>query len=125
MLAARGVAGCTFDAEAISQTLQEMFMNRRRVILMTLAVGGPLLGAGARAQLKKVEETEPQAAALGYVDDAAKAAARKAPKYAPGQVCANCALYQGKGTEATGPCALFAGRPVAAKGWCSAWVKKA
>jgi hypothetical protein len=39
-------------------------------------------------------------------------------------VCNNCALYQGKGTDAWGGCPLFSGRQVAGKGWCSAWVKK-
>jgi phage I-like protein len=93
---------------------------------MTLAASGGMLGAAARAQPTQVDEKEPQAAALNYVDDAAKAAARKLPKYAPGQVCANCSLYQAKAAaDPAGPCALFAGRLVAAKGWCSAWVKKA
>ncbi len=100
-------------------------MNERRTFLMALAGAGTLMHGAVRAQATKVDEKEPQAVALGYVDDAAKAAARKQPKYAPGQICANCALYQAKGTEALGPCALFAGRPVAAKGWCTAWAKKA
>ena len=97
---------------------------KRRIFLITIAPAGALLGPASGAQSTKVDEKEPQAAALGYVDDAAKAAARKQPKYAPGQECANCALYQGKGGDATGPCALFAGRHVAARGWCTAWVKK-
>ena len=100
-------------------------MNPRRTFILTLAGAGAGLGVTARAQPTKVDEKEPQAVALAYVDDAAKAAARKHPKYAPGQVCSNCALYQAQGAEATGPCALFGGRLVAAKGWCSAWVKRA
>jgi phage I-like protein len=101
-------------------------MTQRRVFLMTLATSGALIGTGVRAQATKVDEKEPQAVALAYVDDAAKAAASKQPKYAPGQVCANCALYQAKSAaDPAGPCALFGGRLVAAKGWCTAWVKKA
>ena len=43
-----------------------------------------------------VEETDPQAKALGYVTDATKVDPAKFPKYEKGQHCANCALYQGK-----------------------------
>jgi hypothetical protein len=100
-------------------------MNERRTFLMTLASAGTLMHGAVRARAAKVDAKERQAVALGYVDEAAKAAARKQPKYAPGQVCANCALYQARGNDTLGPCALFAGRPVAAKGWCTAWVKKA
>ena len=92
---------------------------------MTIATSGALLADAARGQPTKVDEKEPQAVALGYVDDAAKAAAAKQPNYAPGQACVSCALYQGKAGDATGPCALFGGRLVAAKGWCTAWAKKA
>jgi len=48
----------------------------------------------------------------------------KHPKYAAGQICTNCALYQGKASDAWGACPLFAGKQVAGKGWCSAWAKK-
>ena len=41
-----------------------------------------------------------------------------------GQMCSNCALYQGKATDAAAACPLFAGKQVSAKGWCSAWAKK-
>ena len=96
----------------------------RRVFLMTLAATGTVLGTSARAQVQ-VDEKEPQAAALGYVTDARRADVKRFPKYAAGQMCANCALYQGKVADATGNCPLFAGKQVAAKGWCSAWAKKA
>ena len=43
-----------------------------------------------------VDEKDPQAVALGYVADASRVDAKKYPKYAAGQNCANCALYQGK-----------------------------
>ena len=96
----------------------------RRVFLMTMAATGTVLAASARAQIQ-VDEKEPQAAALGYVTDARRADVKRFPKYAAGQMCANCALYQGKPADAMGNCPLFAGKQVAAKGWCSAWAKKA
>ena len=98
--------------------------NTRRTFLMTLAASGAALSAGAQAQAK-LDEKDPQAVALGYVADATKADAKKFTKYAAGQNCANCALYQGKAGDAMGNCPLFAGKQVAAKGWCSAWAKKA
>ncbi len=72
-----------------------------------------------------LSETDPQAQALGYKADAASVEKAKYPKYAAGQSCANCQLYQGKASDPSGPCSLFAGKVVQAKGWCSAWVKKA
>jgi len=98
---------------------------QRRVFLMALVPAAASMAATSHAQPAKLDERDPQAVALGYVDDAAQAAARKQPKYAPGQACANCALYAGKANDAAGPCPLFGGRLVAAKGWCTAWAKKA
>ena len=95
----------------------------RRIFLMTLSAGTAGLSLGAMAQAM-VDAKDPQAAALGYVPDATKADTKKFPKYATGQVCGNCALYQGKPADAAGACPLFAGKQVAGKGWCSAWAKK-
>ena len=95
----------------------------RRVLLMTVATTGMAFAVVARAQAK-LDEKDPQAVALGYVDDASRADAKKFPKYAAGQTCSNCSLYQGKAGDAAGNCALFPGKQVSAKGWCSAWTKK-
>jgi len=99
-------------------------INTRRTFLMTVAAGGATLATAAHAQAK-LDEKDPQAMALGYVADAAKTDTKKFPKYAAGQNCTNCALYQGKAADAWGGCPLFAGKQVAGKGWCSAWAKKA
>ena len=102
-------------------------MNRplpRRVFLMTLAASGAALAPTARAQAL-VDEKDAQAAALGYVAEAKRVDVKKYPKFAAGQNCANCALYQGKPGDKAGACPLFAGKQVAAAGWCSAWAKKA
>jgi hypothetical protein len=97
---------------------------QRRVFLMTLAASGTVLGTAVQAQAM-VDEKDPAAAGLGYVADAKKADAKKFPKYAAGQNCTNCALYQGKATDKAAACPLFAGKQVAGPGWCSAWAKKA
>jgi len=95
----------------------------RRVFLMTVAAAGVGLAPAANAQAM-LSEKDPQAVALGYVADASRVDTKKFPKFAAGQACSNCALYQGKATDAAAGCPLFAGRQVAGKGWCSAWVKK-
>lgn len=102
-------------------------MTSRRSFIQILPLAGALaLGARpALADAPKVDEKDPQAAALGYVSDAARVDKAKFAKYAPGQACASCQLYQGKAGDAAGPCAIFAGKQVSAKGWCSAYVKKA
>ena len=96
----------------------------RRVFLMTLAASGAALATHATAQTV-VDEKDPQAVALGYVADAKRVDVKKYPKFAAGQMCANCALYQGKAGDKVGGCPLFAGKQVASTGWCSAWAKKA
>ena len=96
----------------------------RRVFLMTLAASGAALATHARAQ-SLVDEKDSQAVALGYVADAKRVDVKKFPKFAAGQNCANCALFQGKATDKAGGCPLFGAKQVAGPGWCSAWAKKA
>lgn len=100
--------------------------SRRQFIQIVPFAGAALVASrGAVAQADLVNEKDPQAAALGYVADATKADKAKYKNYAAGQLCSNCALYQGKATDAAGGCPLFAGKQVAGKGWCSAYAKKA
>jgi hypothetical protein len=61
---------------------------------------------------------------MAYKADATKVDKLKQPKYAAGQACSNCALYQGAAGSAAGNCPLFAGKQVSAKAWCNAWAKK-
>jgi len=96
----------------------------RRVFLLALATTGTAFATRASAQAL-VDEKDPQAVALGYVADAKRVDVKKYPKFAAGQNCANCALYQGKPADKAAGCPLFAGKQVAGAGWCSAWVKKA
>ena len=103
-------------------------MTTRRSFIQILPLAGALaLGANVAlaADATAVDPKDPQAAALGYVADATKADKAKFPKYAAGQACSGCQLYQGKAGDATGGCAIFAGKKVSAKGWCSAYMKKA
>jgi len=103
--------------------------SNRRIFVIQSVVGAGILAstrlAQAQAAAPMVQESEPQAVALGYKSDATKVDKAKFTKYAAGQNCANCALYQGKPTDAAAGCPLFAGKQVGAKAWCSAWAKKA
>ena len=99
-------------------------MNQpRRIFLLTLVASGMATAPALHAQAK-LDEKDAQATALGYVADASKTDTKKYPKYAAGQNCGNCVLYQGKATDAMAVCPLFAGKQVSGKGWCSAWAKK-
>ncbi|MDO9075240.1 MAG: high-potential iron-sulfur protein [Rubrivivax sp.] len=103
-----------------------MSQSTRRTFLMQVAVAGTALAASqAQAQAAKLDEKDPQAVALGYVADTKKADTKKFPKHSNDQKCSNCALYQGKPTDAWGGCPLFGAKQVAGPGWCSAWAKKA
>lgn len=96
----------------------------RRIFLMTVATSGATLGVLAHAQTL-VDEKDGQALALAYVVDAKRVDSKKHGKFAPGQNCSNCALYQGKASDKAAACPLFAGKLVAGPGWCTAWARKA
>jgi hypothetical protein len=102
-------------------------MTSRRQFIQIVPVAGAALvfGRAAHAQAPMVKEDDAQAKALGYVADAAKVDKAKYKQFAAGQHCGNCALFQGKPTDAAAACALFPGKLVANKGWCSAYAKKA
>ena len=101
------------------------FSSKRRVFMMqAVAVAGTALVVQEATAQAMVAENDPQAVGVGYKADAAKVDKAKYPKYAAGQNCAGCALYQGKAGSASGGCGLFPGKQVSAKGWCSAWAKK-
>ncbi|WP_293661938.1 high-potential iron-sulfur protein [Rhodoferax sp. OV413] len=101
-------------------------MTQRREFIMQVALGSTaLLATQAQAQAAMLAETDPQAVALGYKADTTKVDAKKFPKHAATQLCNNCALYQGKVSDAAAGCPLFGAKQVAGKGWCSAWAKKA
>lgn len=109
-------------------------MNTRRTFIIHTALAATALAsatamaaapAAAPAPANMLLETDPTAVALGYGADSAKIDAKKFPKHAKEQACANCALFQGKAGQDNGPCPIFAGKAVSAKGWCSAYAKKA
>ena len=102
-----------------------MSISRRNFLKGTVAAGTVMTFFGKANAGTPVSESDPQAKSLGYVANASKADKAKFPKYAAGQQCSSCALFQGKAGDKAGGCPLFAGKQVAATGWCSAYAKKA
>ena len=85
-----------------------------------------------------LDESDPQAMALGYKHDANQVDTEQFPVRASAsgvnQYCSNCQLYTGVPGKEWGPCALFSyrddpqsGKPLAvnARGWCVAWGPRA
>ncbi|MCZ6666093.1 MAG: high-potential iron-sulfur protein [Gammaproteobacteria bacterium] len=72
--------------------------------------------------LPDLDPAGPQAAALGYTEDASQVDTAKHANYIAGSTCTNCLQYQG-GDE-RGKCNIFVGSLVKANGWCTVWVKK-
>lgn len=100
--------------------------NRRTFMLHVVAGSSALAASQAMAQnASLVAENDPNAVAVGYKGDSTKVDAKKYPAHKPTQICANCALYQGKPTDAQAGCPLFAGKHVLGKGWCTAYAPKA
>jgi len=97
----------------------------RRIFTLTLAATGAAACASDAFTQAQLNEKEPQAVALGYVADSARAATKKSPKHDDAQLCNGCALWQSKPTDPKSSRALFSGKQVNARGWCSAWAKKA
>ena len=88
-------------------------MSNRREFIVQFSLGtSALLASQAFAQGAMVADADPQAAALGYKADGTKTDKAKFPKYAAGQQCSSCALFQGKAGDKAGPCPLFAGKQV-------------
>ncbi len=103
-----------------------MKTSRRSFLISSVGVVSALaLSREALADAPMLSESDPAAQALGYRADATKVDKAKYPKYAAGQACAMCMLYQGKPGAASGPCAAFPGKQVSSKGWCNAFTKKA
>jgi hypothetical protein len=96
--------------------------SRRRVLLMLGAAAAGLPLAPARAvEAAKVDVHDPQAVALGYVENANQVDRKKYTQFVAGSNCDNCLQLQGKPGNDFRPCTLFSGKLVAVAGWCTGW----
>jgi hypothetical protein len=117
-------SGYLFQEQSMSRFTE--ISSTRRVFMMQVATAATATLAVSQASAQAMlDEKDPQAVGLAYKADATKVDKAKNPKYAAGNNCANCALFQAKAGAAAGGCPLFGAKQVSAKGWCSAWAKKA
>ena len=94
-----------------------------RRVFMIVAAAATCGAAQAQGKLKRVEESEPKAASLGYRHDSAQVDRKRFPKHQAGERCVNCMAWLGSKTDAWAECDLMADRLVAGPGWCSSYVK--
>lgn len=101
-------------------------VSRRVVLWVPAAVGlGGPAALCAQSALKRVEEAEPKATAIGYRHDSAKVDKARYPKHDPAQRCHNClAFAPDKPSDEWGECDLMSDRLVNRNGWCSSYKKK-
>ena len=101
------------------------FLRQGSIAIVSLALLTRAARSDAQAKaLPRLAENDPQAAALGYKNDAKKVDAKKFANYKPGTDCDDCIQYEGRKGEAWGPCKIFPGKAVNAHGWCSAFQPK-
>jgi hypothetical protein len=94
--------------------------NRRTFLIA--AVPACAAAGDALAALKKVEENEPKAVAVGYRHDTTKVDKARYPKHQATQNCANCLAYApANPTDEWGECDLMSDRLVFKDGWCSSY----
>jgi len=108
-------------------------MCTRRRMVWLLPAGAAALAALPCVAAKKaappavvktrLDERDPHAQAVGYVEDAARVDRKAWPKFRPGSTCANCALYR-DAAQPWSDCSLFPRQLVAARGWCDAYVTR-
>lgn len=84
-------------------------------------IGISAMDSGA-ADLQRLNEDDPTAVALKYLDDASAVNASLRPQ--TDRFCNNCALYAGSKDDEWAGCSIFPGKSVAGKGWCNVWVRK-
>jgi hypothetical protein len=99
-------------------------INRRFFTIYSVSLFGSCFSNASKAQTV-LSESDPQAMALGYKENAMNVDRGKFPKFSTDQGCYNCALWQGSQTSTSGGCVLFVGKSVSASGWCSAYARKA
>src|ERR1700731_2773467 len=97
-----------------------MSLTRREIIQgLSLAAGVPaaLLWRDSRgAEPQRLDEKDPAAVALGYVENAARVDVKKYPGFVKGSTCENCLQLQGSAGGNYRPCSLFPGKLVAVGG---------
>jgi High potential iron-sulfur protein len=101
-----------------------MITRRLAVKSIGLAAGLSLAlprKAACAAEPARLDEKDPAAVALAYVENAAVLDAKKHPEFVAGSTCENCLQLQGTAGNNYRPCSLFPGKLVSVSGWCKGW----
>jgi hypothetical protein len=97
----------------------------RRAVVARIAVAAGLAAVlpamSKSADAARLDVNDPNALALGYVENAARVDTKKYPGYVKGSNCENCLQLQGKPGNNYRPCSIFPGKLVSVSGWCSSW----
>jgi len=107
---------------------REVKAGSRREFLKTVGGAAALSTFGMKTanagtdDLPKLDEGDPTAVALKYVQDASTVAETLRPDQ--DRYCFNCALYAGSEEDEWAGCAILPGKAVAGRGWCSVWAAK-
>jgi hypothetical protein len=108
------------DTDTASETAPAI--DRRRVLCLVSGILGTVVWMRqAKAQFPRLDENDPSAKMVGYLEDASRVDRKRYPKYRPDQTCGSCDLYMAKPTDPWAVCTLFPRRVVAGKGWCDAY----
>jgi len=97
----------------------------RRTFMIHISTLGAALACAcpASAAPKRVEESEPKAASLGYRHDSSQVDGKRFPKHVAAEKCNGCMAWLGKPADPWAECDLMADRLVSNTGWCSSYVK--
>lgn len=99
----------------------------RRQVIMLIPAAASLAGLRmplASAALKRVDENEPKATAIGYRHDSARVDQARYPKHQATQRCNNCLAFAPENPDDEwGECDLMSDRLVNRNGWCSSYKK--
>jgi High potential iron-sulfur protein len=95
-------------------------LSRRQLIAAMPLAMFAAAGVHAAEELQPLQMSNPTAAALAYVPDAANADKSRYPAGSK-QTCANCLHFKSLDAD-WGSCALFPGFKVKSAGWCAGWV---
>ncbi|MBT8088112.1 MAG: high-potential iron-sulfur protein [Gammaproteobacteria bacterium] len=115
-----GLAACSGDKEAAPAAKPAAAAPKPKA-----EAPEPVKAAPApSAEAARLSEDDTQAKAFSYVHDATTLDSSQ-PRYQAGQVCSNCALYQGAADDEWGPCSIFPGKQVKGTGWCNVYAPKA
>jgi hypothetical protein len=104
---------------------QMIFATRRVFMIQVAAASVAVISSRASAQARRLQESDPEATAVGYAVDNTKVDKARFPKRQAGDRCGTCkAFITSKPGDEWGQCALIDDKLVNSNAWCSSFVMK-